>query len=86
MFGAVVSTSAPEEMHTMSRFTKGSLALLSLVGFLASAGAALSADMKVECSVTKDGKATTQMVATKEECTKLGGKIVEPVSAKPKAQ
>lgn len=67
----------------MSRFSKGFVALLSLAGFLIGASVTLAAD-KLECAVTKDGVKTTKRVDSKEACTKLGGKIVEPVS-KPKA-
>jgi len=66
----------------MSRFSKGLLAVLSLFGFLAGASVTLAAD-KLECSVMKNGVKTTKMVGTKDECTKLGGKIMEH-SSKPK--
>jgi len=66
----------------MSRFSKGFVALLSLVGFLASAGATLAAD-KLECAVMKNGTKTTKLVGSKEECAKLHGKITKHVS-KPK--
>jgi len=66
----------------MSRFSKGLLAVLSLLGFLAGASVTLAAD-KLECSVMKNGVKTTKMVGSKDECTKLGGKIMEHPS-KPK--
>jgi len=60
----------------MSKFSKGVVTVLSLVGFLASASMTLAAD-KLECAVTKNGVTTTKLVASKEECTKLNGKIIE---------
>ena len=49
---------------------------LVVAGLIGVASSALAAG-KMECSVTKEGKTTTHMVANAEECTKLGGKIVE---------
>ena len=69
----------------MLQLAKMFLAIVTLTGFLASAGTALSAD-KVECSVVENSKMTTKLVASKEECKKLGGKVIEPVSTKPKNQ
>ena len=31
----------------------------------------------VKCEVTKDGKTTTHTVKSAEECTQMGGKVVE---------
>ena len=67
----------------MSRYARGILALLSLGSLLVSAGAALAAD-KLECAVYQNGKKTTKLVASKDECTKMNGHIVEPASSKPK--
>ena len=67
----------------MSRLSKGLLAVLAMVGFLASASVTLAAD-KLECSVMKNGVKTTKLVGSKDECTKMGGKIMEH-SSKPKS-
>ncbi len=66
----------------MSRIAKGALALVWLAGFLVSAGISVAAE-KIECAVMKNGVKTTKMVASKEECLKENGKVVEH-SAKPK--
>jgi len=68
----------------MVRFAKGFVMALAAVGFLGGASVALAAE-QYDCAVTKDGKEMIMKVATKEECTKMGGKIVEP-AAKPKTQ
>ncbi|HXV36035.1 MAG TPA: hypothetical protein VEC18_02735, partial [Myxococcota bacterium] len=62
------------------------LSVLALAGFMVGAGAALSADAKVECSVMENGKPTTKLVASREECKRLGGKVIEPVSSEPRSQ
>jgi len=61
----------------MRTFIRGLVMAMVVAGFLGSAGLAL-ANGNLECTVTKDGKKTTQMVATGAECTKLGGKLVAP--------
>jgi len=66
----------------MSRVAKGVLAFVWLTGFVVSAGISIAAD-KIECALTKDGMKTTKMVASKEECLKEHGKVVEH-TAKPK--
>ena len=70
----------------MSQFAKMGLSILTLTGFLVGAGAALSADGKFECSVMENGKPTTKLVASREECKRLGGKVIEPVSTEPSSQ
>lgn len=70
----------------MSQFAKLCLSVLTLAGLLVGAGAALSADTKIECSVMENGKPTTKLVASRDECKRLGGKVIEPVSSKPKSQ
>jgi len=70
----------------MSQFARMCLSVLTLAGFLVGAGAALSADTKVECSVMENGKPTTKLVASRDECKKLGGKVIEPVSTEPQSQ
>lgn len=59
----------------MRRFVRGLVMSFAVAGFLGVAGQVLAAD-KLECSVVKDGKKTTQMVESSKACTKLGGKIV----------
>jgi hypothetical protein len=34
----------------------------------------------------ENGKPTTKLVASREECKRLGGKVIEPVSAEPRSQ
>jgi len=67
----------------MMRFAKALPTILTLVGFLGGAIAAYSAE-KIECVVMEGGKKATKLVASREECTKLGGKVSEPESSKPK--
>jgi hypothetical protein len=58
-----------------------SLAALPLVvGVLAHPTASRAAEPKkhVKCEITTDGKTETKMVASADECTKLGGKVVPP--------
>jgi hypothetical protein len=43
------------------------------------------ASSKIQCSVTKNGKSTTQSVASAADCTKLGGKVVQPKASSTKA-
>ena len=45
-------------------------------GFLGSVGIAAQAAGKVSCEVTKEGKKEVVKVATAEECTRMGGKVV----------
>ena len=65
----------------MKSFTRGLVMSLVAAGFVGSAADALAAG-SVECSITKNGKQSTQMVSSSAECTKLGGKVVQ---AKPGA-
>jgi len=60
----------------MDRFVRGFVMAGMIAGFLGVASQSLAAD-KVECSIMKDGKHTTQMVASHKACEKLGGKVVE---------
>ncbi|HVP30684.1 MAG TPA: hypothetical protein VMW35_16140 [Myxococcota bacterium] len=48
-----------------------------LAVFLAAPVASRAAETgnKVKCEVTKDGKKTTEMVKSAEECTQMGGKV-----------
>ncbi|HPG28219.1 MAG: hypothetical protein H6748_03845 [Spirochaetaceae bacterium] len=66
----------------MQRFTRGLVMAVCLAGFLGIASPSLAAD-KVECTMTKDGKQTTQSVESRAKCTKLGGTVVEKVHTHP---
>ena len=61
----------------MKRLTRALLLTAVTTGFLGSAGIAHAAG-KVSCEVTKNGKKEVVMVATAEECTKMGGKVATP--------
>ena len=60
----------------MRRFVSGLVMAFVVAGFLGVASQAPAAD-KLECSIMKEGKHTTKTVASREECTKLGGKVAE---------
>jgi hypothetical protein len=60
----------------MRRFVSGLVMAFVVAGFLGVAGQSLAAD-KFQCSIMKGGKKTTQSVTTREECTKLHGKVIE---------
>jgi hypothetical protein len=61
----------------MERFVKGFVMAAVVAGLVGVASQSLAAD-KVECAITKNGKQSTQMVATRQACEKLGGKVAVP--------
>lgn len=59
----------------MQRIVRGLVMAAVVAGYLASATHVFAAT-RVECEIMKDGQKTTRMVASADECAKLGGKVV----------
>ena len=60
----------------MKRLLIGLAALAAFVSFSGVAVVA-RAEGPVKCQVTKDGKKSVQHVATADDCTKMGGKVLK---------
>lgn len=66
----------------MKRFIRALVMVVPIAGFVGAASLSFAAN-DVECSTMKDGKKATQMVESREACTKLGGTVT--YKAKPAA-
>ena len=72
-------------MQTNKRLWIALAAVPALAGFLVAPQAALAKGAKhhVKCEMTgKDGKKETKSVATSEDCTSMGGKVVTAKATK----
>jgi hypothetical protein len=70
-------------MQTNKRLWITLAAVPALAGFLVAPQAALAKKHHVKCEMTdKDGKKETKSVATSEDCTSMGGKVVTAKATK----